>query len=123
MSLQGVRSFAVLFIAIVFVAPAALGQTCEYCTPENMDPGDYGWTDGFDDPTWTSGTPNAPTTLTCLARARNGQACRECIEAYNDNGTPKGYKVCAYVSWSSSCSCENGRTPYCKGYGVCRYES
>lgn len=114
-----------LLVLAVFLACclASSALACEFCTPENMDPGDYGWSDGFDDATWMAGTGNnPPTMLTCLARARNDQRCRDCVDAYYDNGTPKGYKICAKVAYSQGCSCDNAGTPNCRAMGVCRYE-
>lgn len=80
-----------------------------------------GLEDDWSMPTTTGGVPSAPTTMTCAAWQKNGQNCRECKDAYRDDGTVKGYKVCAWVASSSACYCNNPGTPNCKGLGVCDY--
>lgn len=67
--------------------------------------------------------PTGPTATECIAFGppADNQRCRECVEAYDDYGRPKGYKVCAYVAYNAACSCDRPRTPTCAGRGRCKY--
>ena len=65
-----------------------------------------------------------PTTLVCAAYQRNNQACYECRPATDPNTRQYlGYDVCAPVTTSASCRCENDGTQQCEGKGVCNYHA
>jgi hypothetical protein len=70
-------------------------------------------------PEWEGGLQNPTPTMCNAFRSRN-QACRDCQDAYYDNGQPKGYQVCAYVKERASCQCSfsSGR---CSTDGSCTY--
>jgi hypothetical protein len=74
---------------------------------------------GYSSPTGTGF--NGPTVTACIARKVNNQGCRSCMTTYYDNGQPKPYLVCAYVTFTGSCSCKNPSTPTCQGQGYCNY--
>lgn len=74
---------------------------------------------GYSSP--TGGANQPPTVTYCYAMGRDGQRCRDCAEAYFNDGTPRGYKVCAYVAYSASCDCTNALTMKCAGRGSCNY--
>lgn len=72
--------------------------------------------------TGVSGPHSGPTATECVAIAYiSNERCRECLDAYDDQGQPKGYKICAYVAYNAACSCTNPRTPRCGGVGRCKY--
>jgi hypothetical protein len=101
-------------LCLVAYAPSARAQECDRCV---MSP-----TDGFGG--WDSLEPtgyNPPSYVSCTARSGNNQKCRECAPAYFDNGTYKGYNVCAYVARNASCKCNNANTDTCSGEGSCTY--
>lgn len=75
--------------------------------------------DDWSMPTTTGSS--GPTVTACIARASNNQKCRECAQAYYDNGEPKSYKVCAWWAQSASCACQNANTARCVGVGSCTY--
>lgn len=72
--------------------------------------------------TGVSGPYNGPTATECVAYSYvTNQRCRECLDAYDSQGQPKGYKICAYVAYNAQCSCNRPNTPNCAGLGRCKY--
>jgi len=63
----------------------------------------------------------APTVTQCTARESQNQRCRHCLQAYFDDGTPRGYLVCAYVAYDAGCDCKNPQTLNCQNTGSCVY--
>ena len=109
------RQLGLLFtivVAFCLLSPSAYAQDCGIITA--CDPDFYSWGDA-------SGNYNPPTTNTCYAMASSNQSCRQCAPAYNDNGTFKGYFVCAYLLSNGSCSCKGAGTIGCSNVGFCRY--
>ncbi len=112
MSLRKLGLLLTLLVACC-LSSAAYGQ--EDCGLESAcDPDFYSWGD-------SSGDYNPPTIYSCYAYRNSNQACRACLQAYNDDGTPKNYKICAFVETNGSCSCSYAGTLACKGNGSCRY--
>jgi len=106
-----IRIFAV---AIVFMAFA--GSEPAYAFTQDWG----GLEDDWSMPTPTGGS--TPTTLTCVAYAKNGQKCRECATVIRSDGTESQYPSCVGVTWSASCECKNPGTAWCSGRGVCDYK-
>jgi len=80
---------------------------------------DYSW----EQCGWEAGSPyNPPMINSCTAYGSLNQRCRQCARAYYDDGTYKGYDVCAYTDRSASCDCKNSGTSYCIGSGSCTYK-
>lgn len=102
-----------LAISIVFLAFAGAEPAYAF----NQDWG--GAEDDWSMPTPTSGS--APTVLTCAARARDRQRCRECATVIKADGTESKYPSCVGVAWSAACRCENANTAACRAMGVCDY--
>lgn len=71
------------------------------------------------EPTGTSF--DGPTVIWCKARASEKQHCRGCAPAYWNDGTPRGYQVCAYVTYTLACDCKNALTNSCTNNGFCDY--
>ncbi len=116
-------SFARWFLVIACLASGVPAEAGIY-TVNPVDgydcAGDMSTADCFSGPTGTAF--NGPTPTACTAEKSRNQACRECAPAYDDQGQWKGYAVCAYVPWSSACTCENARTANCADKGTCTYK-
>jgi len=74
---------------------------------------------GYNSPTGTA--YSGPRASTCAARPSDKSRCRECAEAYFNDGTPRGYKICAYIAMWGYCGCDYALTANCRGYGTCHY--
>lgn len=96
------------------IAPSNLDVTDSGCVVDMSTAGCF----SYSSPATTYGGPRA---TKCVARASDHQRCRECAEAYYNDGQPRGYQVCGYVPWGSSCGCDRAETKYCGGYGECDY--
>lgn len=109
-------SFMVVFLGMFCLfASAAHAQDCgEHCVQYPED-GFTGW-ENLDSVGYGPPSPTA-----CHAYSSIGQRCRECAEAYDNNGNSKGYKVCAYVSKAASCECVGALTANCTVNGTCTY--
>lgn len=107
---------AVVAILCLFTG-SAYAQDCsvEYCTEYQ----DYGF-GSWGDPSGGGGY-YPPSTTACHAYSSIGQRCRDCADAYDDQGRPKGYKVCAYVSRAARCECTGAGTSNCTASGSCTY--
>lgn len=57
----------------------------------------------------------------CKAEGRQNQRCRACMDAYNSDGEPMGFKTCNYVRRDGACSCEPYEQNCTSTRGRCNY--
>lgn len=113
MSLRRWFILSVLLLAGALLGPSAYAQAeCGMLTP--CEPDYYSWDTG-------GGGFQPPATTECAAYQSRDQRCRECFEAMNPNGTPKGYQTCGFVPRSAGCYCEDEYTSSCRSKGWCKY--
>lgn len=113
MSCRNLGVLLIILVACCLLSSTAEGQEgCGLLTA--CDPDFYGWGDA-------SGNYNPPTVSTCYAYRSSNQACRACVDAYYDDGRPKGYRICAFVERNGLCYCSNAGTLACSGTSSCRY--
>jgi hypothetical protein len=110
--------FAIL-VGFLLLAPNAKAEieNQDYGSEDPCFSANYAWGDCFTDASFTG-----PTATACVAKQSLKQACRGCVDARYDNGQPKGYQICAYLTISASCSCNNAGTPNCSTVGSCTYQ-
>ena len=103
--------FAILLLSGLFACPAARAQDCGDSCVLYPDDGFGGWED--------LGGYGPPTMNKCTANGSANQACRQCDQTLNPNGTFTFF--CGWTPRAAACACNYPTMPYCAGQGTCTY--